>query len=305
MRAADAITFSLPAGARLGIVGESGSGKSTTALALMGLIKPPGRVARGRAVLDGTDLLALSPAEARRERLRTVSYVPQGAMNSLNPVTTIGRQMREAVGAHASGHSRAQVKAMVERALGEVDLDAGVMRRYPHELSGGMKQRVCIATGLILGPKLVIADEPTSALDVVTQRQVMETLGNAQRKLGSSLILIGHDMGLMAQFVDYLAVMYAGRLVEFGPTSDLFLAPAHPYTAGLIAAVPTLSNKGRLAGMPGVTPSLRRLPEGCAFAPRCPYAFAPCPTVRPALEEIGPDRRKACHLEELPRVAAA
>lgn len=305
VRAVENVSFSLPSGARLGVVGESGSGKSTTALALMGMIRPPGRVASGSALLDGRDLLALDDAAKRGARLRDIAYVPQGAMNSLNPVATVGAQLRDAVRAHEQGSTRAALDRRVAEALGDVDLDPGVARFYPHELSGGMKQRACIAIGLVLGPRLVIADEPTSALDVVTQRHVMETLGKAQRRLGSGLILIGHDMGLMAQFVDRLAVMYAGRLIEFGPMERLFRAPRHPYTRALIAAVPTLANRGRLEGIPGVTPSLRRLPPGCAFAPRCPHAFAPCPRIRPELRESDAGHGAACHLWDPDHAAAA
>lgn len=305
VRAVDHVNFSLPAGARLGVVGESGSGKSTTALALMRMIRPPGRVAGGSALLDGQDLLSLDGSAMRHARLREIAYVPQGAMNSLNPVATIGAQIADAVRAHERAPSRGEMARRVAEALASVDLEPKVARLYPHELSGGMKQRACIAIGLVLGPKLVIADEPTSALDVVTQRHVMETLGKAQLRLGSGLILIGHDMGLMAQFVDLLAVMYAGRLVEFGPMERLFRAPRHPYTRALIAAVPTLGGRGRLEGIPGVTPSLSKLPPGCAFAPRCAHAFAPCPRIRPALRGMDGGHGAACHLTDPDHAAAA
>jgi peptide/nickel transport system ATP-binding protein len=305
VRAVDGIDLALPPGARLGLVGESGSGKSTTALALMRMIAPPGRIVGGSAVLAGRDLLALDAAAMRAARLRDIAYIPQGAMSSLNPVLSVGAQLADAIRAHEDAAPAAEIERRVRAALAGVDLPEQVARLYPHELSGGMKQRACIAIGLILGPRLVIADEPTSALDVVTQRQVMETLGRAQRALGSGLILIGHDMGLMAQFVDLLGVMYAGRLVEFGPIERLFKAAQHPYTRALIAAVPTLDNRGRLAGIPGVTPSLRALPPGCAFAPRCASAFAPCRVQRPAYRQLGAPGGVACHLSDPEHASAA
>jgi len=305
VRAVDGVDFALPPGARMGLVGESGSGKSTTALALMQMIRPPGRIAGGSATLAGRDLLALDAAAMRGARLRDIAYIPQGAMNSLNPVLSVGTQLADGIRAHAPATPPAEIDRRVRAALAGVDLPETARHLYPHELSGGMKQRVCIAIGLILGPRLVIADEPTRALDVVTQRQVMETLGRAQRALGSALILIGHDMGLMAQFVDLLAVMYAGRLVELGPIDRVFAAASHPYTRALIAAVPTLDNRGRLTGIPGVTPSLRDLPPGCAFAPRCAAAFAPCAAQRPAYRQVGPRDGVACHLSDPAHAGAA
>ncbi|HMR30548.1 MAG TPA: ABC transporter ATP-binding protein [Geminicoccaceae bacterium] len=298
--AVDDSSFDIAPGERLGIVGESGSGKTTTALALIQMLRPPGRVEAGSAVIDGVDLLKLGPADMRLHRLRTVSYVPQGAMSSLNPVMTIARQFRNALVDHDVRLGQRELELRIRQALAGVELDRRVAGLYPHELSGGMKQRVCIAIGMLLGPKLIIADEPTSALDVVTQRQVMETLGRQQRDAGSALILIGHDMGLMAQFVDRLAVMYAGRLVEIGGIRKVLEAPRHPYTRALVASVPRLARRGELHGIAGVTPSLRRLPPGCAFHPRCAVAIERCRRDRPVLDGTIGGHRAACHLAEAP-----
>jgi peptide/nickel transport system ATP-binding protein len=291
---ADAVSFAVRPGERLGVVGESGSGKSTTALALLRLIRPPGRIAAGRVVLNGTDLRALDDEAMRAARLRVVSYIPQGAMNSLNPVKTVAAQMRDAI----LDHGGRVASDAVARALDGVDLPSVAARLYPHQLSGGMKQRVCIAIGMLLRPQLIIADEPTSALDVVTQRQVMATLGRLQQETGACLILIGHDMGLMVQFVDRLAVMYAGRLVELGTIAEVFRTPRHPYTRMLIDSVPTFENRGNFVGIPGTTPSLARLPPGCAFAPRCRFAMAVCRKERPESRAVAPGRTVACHLED-------
>jgi len=184
----------------------------------------------------------------------------------------------------------------IEAVLESVDLRADVMESYPHELSGGMKQRVCIAMGILLSPKVIVADEPTSALDVVVQRQVMETLGRVQKKLGAAVILVGHDMGLMAQFVDRIGVMYGGKLVEVSPVRDIFKDPLHPYTQMLIGSLPTLNSKEIFKGIPGLTPSLLTPPPGCMFHPRCPHAMDHCSVQIPPLEEIKPDRWVACHL---------
>ena len=293
---ADGVSFRLKSGERLGLVGESGSGKSTTALALLRLIRPPGRIVSGRVMLRGVDLRALSEAQMRSARLRLASYIPQGAMNSLNPVKSVAAQMIDAMEDHGVVSGRAGMRTAVDEALRNVGLAEGVKALYPHQLSGGMKQRVCIAIGLLLHPHLIVADEPTSALDVVTQRQVMTTLGRRQKATGCALILIGHDMGLMAQFVDRLAVMYAGRIVEIGSITELFEAPRHPYTQKLIESVPTFTNRGRFVGIPGTAPSLARLPPGCSFAPRCRFAMDVCREVRPTLKTIAPDRQVACHL---------
>ena len=262
----------------------------------MRMIRPPGRISAGSVVLDGTDLLALSDDAMRSARLRLASYIPQGAMNSLSPVKAIGGQLADAIIDHEAGVTGTKLRQRINAALAGVDLEPAISRAYPHQLSGGMKQRVCIAIGMILRPRLIVADEPTSALDVVTQLQVMETLGRRQQETNCCLILIGHDMGLMAQFVDHLAVMYAGRLVELGGIDEMFAAPRHPYTRMLIESVPSFANRGHFTGIPGTTPSLHRLPPGCAFAPRCPQAMARCRTERPELRDVA-GRLVACHLE--------
>ncbi len=278
------------------MVGESGSGKSTLALAMMRMIKPPGRIESGHVFVDDLDLMSLDGEGMRKARLSRIAYIPQGAMNSLNPIMRIGAQMADAVKAHLSSESRSAIHERCLSALASVDLAAGVHRMYPHELSGGMKQRVCIAIGILLNPHVIIADEPTSALDVVTQRQVMETIDNVQRKLKAAVILIGHDMGLMAQFVDKVAVMYAGRLVELSPVRETFRQPLHPYTRALISSLPSLENKGVFQGIPGLAPSLLRLPSGCAFHPRCTRVMDVCRTTRPAVVEHADGRAVACHL---------
>jgi peptide/nickel transport system ATP-binding protein len=217
-------------------------------------------------------------------------------MNALNPVTRIGAQMLDAIQAHTARAARSEMEARAVQALQLVGLQPDVLRMYAHELSGGMQQRVCIAISILLRPKVIICDEPTSALDVVTQRQVMETIGRLQAELGAAVILIGHDMGLMAQFVNTVAVMYAGRLVEAGTVRDIFTDPLHPYTQALISSLPHLANKGVLRGIPGLAPSLLRLPAGCAFHPRCPYVMDVCRNVRPTFALLPGGRRAACHL---------
>lgn len=295
-KALDDVTFNLEAGEKLGLVGESGSGKSTMALAMMRMIKPPGRIEGGKVIVDGTDLTALSEEEMLKARLSKIAYIPQGAMNSLNPVIRIGAQLMDAIQAHEPNLAKADMQARCYKALESVELKPQVFKMYAHELSGGMKQRVCIAIGILLEPKVIIADEPTSALDVVTQRQVMETIDRVQKQMGAAVILIGHDMGLMAQSMDKVAVMYAGRIVELSTVKEMFTDPKHPYAKALIKSLPKLDNKGVFQGIPGLAPSLLRLPSGCAFHPRCGDVMETCKSLRPELETMSGGRKVICHL---------
>jgi peptide/nickel transport system ATP-binding protein len=296
VRAVNNVSFFLKRGERLGLVGESGSGKTTTALSLMRLIQAPAVIEQGGVWLDGVDLLSLSEEEMRRTRFADIALIPQGAMNSLNPVMKVGEQLRDTVRAHLLTDSRSTLSARIEEVLTWVELRSDVMDAYPHELSGGMKQRVCIAMAILLTPKVIIADEPTSALDVVVQKQVMETLGRVQKDIGAAVILVGHDMGLMAQFVDRIGVMYGGKLVEVGPVRDIFKDPQHPYTQLLIGSLPTLQSKEIFRGIPGLTPSLLTPPPGCMFHPRCPQAMTRCSADTPSLKERKAERWVSCHL---------
>ena len=294
IKAVDGVTFDLRRGENLGLVGESGSGKSTTVLSLLRLIMNPGRIEGGQALLDGVDLFKLSDVEMRRMSGARISLIPQGAMNSLNPVMRVKTQMLDTIRAHDTTQTTDRMMAHIVDLLQMVGLDASVAEMYPHELSGGMKQRVCIAMAITLKPQVIIADEPTSALDVVVQRQVMETLGQIQETINASVILVGHDMGIMAQFVDRVGIMYAGRLVELGSVEDIFERPLHPYTRLLIGTLPSLDTKGVFKGIPGLTPSLLAPPTGCTFHPRCPDCIAPCREWNYDFREVRPRHWVAC-----------
>jgi len=296
VRAVNGVSFDLYAGERLGLVGESGSGKSTAAQALMRLIRPPGKIEGGQVLLDGRSLLELSDEEMRQVRLAEIAMVAQGAMNSLNPVAKVRKQIEDALRDHDVKMSSQEQAEWIGELLQRVGLPRTAADLFPHELSGGMKQRACIAIAISLSPKVIIADEPTSALDVVVQHQVMETLENLRAELGASVILIGHDMGLMAQSVDRLGVMYAGDLIETGTIQGLFDEPLHPYTRLLMASLPSLEHKEAAKGIPGLMPSLLNKPPGCPFHPRCPEAFDRCKVDVPKLMTVRPQHDVACHL---------
>lgn len=302
VKACDDVSFVLKQGERFALVGESGSGKTTLAMGLMRLTRAPGHIPHGKVILNDRDLVALSDEEMRRTRLSELAMVPQGAMNSLNPVMRVGKQVIDGILDHLDEGekkpSKSELDATVRDLLTRVGLRPDVARLYPHELSGGMKQRVAMAIGISLRPKLIIADEPTSALDVVVQRQIMQTLGRLQEGLDATIMLVGHDMGLVAQFADTIGVMYAGKLVEVGPVEEVFSDPQHPYTKLLIRSLPSLQEKREFLGIPGLPPLLVHLPPGCAFEERCPSKFEKCTSVIPEIINLGGRREVACHLYE-------
>lgn len=294
--AVNGVSLDLYEGETLGLVGESGCGKSTLAMSILRLVQPPGRIVSGQVRILGTDLVKLKDAELRQVRWDQIALIPQGAMNSLNPVMRVKDQIAEAIETHQGKRSPAELKERILRLLAMVGLPGRIYNMYPHELSGGMKQRVCIAMAIALTPSVIIADEPTSALDVVVQRVVAQTLLDVKRTLGVSMILIGHDMGLMAQLVDRIAVMYAGNIVEIAPVKDIFAEPLHPYTQLLLASIPSVKERKPLVVTEGLTHDLRRPPPGCIFQLRCPFVMDICREVVPPLRELRPNHFAACHL---------
>ncbi len=296
VRAVDDVSFKIFRKEIVGLVGESGCGKTTTAMAILRLVQPPGRIVGGKILLDGIDLVSLNERELRETRWRKLALVPQGAMNSLNPVMRINKQIGDSIVAHEASVSNSALKERILGLLATVGLPSRVYDMYPHELSGGMKQRVCIAMSIALNPPLIIADEPTSALDVVVQRVVAQTLLEIKERLGVSLIVIGHDMGLQAQLVDRIAVMYAGNLVELSPVRKIFAQPMHPYTQLLIESIPSIKERKPLKLTSGLTHDLRNPPPGCIFADRCPHVMDVCRKVKPVLKDYGSNQLTACHL---------
>lgn len=294
VRAVDGVDLDIEEGEKLGLVGESGSGKTTTALAIMRMIKPPGEIAGGTVTLDGRDLISLTEPEMRAVRGNDVAMVPQAAMNALNPVRRIRSQMVDGLRDHGVNESRERLQERLNTLMAQVGLNSNVLNLFPHELSGGMKQRVTIAMAISHKPRLILADEPTSALDVVVQRQVMETLEDVRAEIGAAVILVGHDMGLMAQFADRIGVMYAGKLVELATVQQIFANPRHPYTRLLISSLPDTAGKRKLQGIPGLPPSLLAVPPGCPFMPRCPEAMPICGEEIPQL--LGDPDLVSCHL---------
>ncbi len=293
--AVDGVDLEVPRGRTLGIVGESGCGKSVLSLSVMGLVPRPGRVAEGRVVLEGRDLLALPPGEMRRVRGGQVAMIFQEPMTSLNPVHSVGAQIMEAMRAHEPGARDLRGRAI--EALRRVRIPSPERRfeEYPHQLSGGMRQRVMIAMALACNPRVLIADEPTTALDVTVQAQILDLLRALQAETGMAIILITHDLGVVAEMADEVAVMYAGRVVERAPVAALFDDPQHPYTIGLLGSVPRLDeDRSRLLAIEGSVPPPFALPPGCRFAPRCPFAVAACRQEVPGLRGIGPGHGVAC-----------
>jgi peptide/nickel transport system ATP-binding protein len=302
VRAVDGVSFRVAPGETLAVVGESGCGKSVTSLSILRLIQsPPGRIVGGRVMFEGRDLLRLSEEEMRSVRGNAIAMIFQEPMTSLNPALTIGKQIAESLIVHR-GLSSEQAAAKSVEMLRKVRMSEPErrVRQYPHELSGGMRQRVMIAMALACGPRLLIADEPTTALDVTIQAQILDLMRELARETRASIVLITHDLGVVAEMADRVAVMYAGRKVEEAPVDELFARPRHPYTCGLLGSMPhlggSLSDDGgkRLVEIPGVVPSLKNARVGCAFAPRCSSATERCVQETPQLSLQGPDHRAAC-----------
>jgi oligopeptide transport system ATP-binding protein len=297
-KAVNGVSFSVDEGETLAVLGESGSGKSVTALAIMGILdSPPGFVAGGMVRFRGEDLLALPEEERRAYRGRSISMIFQDALSALNPVFPVGWQIAEMFRVH-EGMPKSEAKKRAVELMERVRIPAARERAgdYPHQFSGGMRQRIMIAMAIALDPDVLIADEPTTALDVTVQAQIMNLLRDLQRERKMGLILITHDLGVVADVADKISVMYAGRIMEQAPVGDIYARPAHPYTKGLLESIPRVDLKGQdLSAIKGLPPNLMRIPAGCEFNPRCPYAQAVCLDQRPPLLEVVSGRSSACH----------
>jgi peptide/nickel transport system ATP-binding protein len=307
-RAVDGIDFSVGRGKTVGLVGESGCGKSVTSLSVMGLVaSPPGEVVADSVLFDGREVLGLSADERRRLRGAAMSMIFQEPMTSLNPVHTIGQQIVEAILAHTALSPQAAKKRAVDM-LELVRIPSAAQRidDYPHRLSGGMRQRVMIAMALSCEPALLIADEPTTALDVTIQAQILDLLQDLQRRLGMAILIITHDLGVIAEVADDVLVMYAGKIVESAPVDALFSDPQHPYTIGLLGSIPRLDvERERLATIEGMVPSPNHQPKGCRFSPRCPFADRRCHAEPPPLRQLGTEHLVACWKAPVERAGAA
>ena len=302
-RAVDGVTFAIAAGETIGLVGESGCGKSVTALSVLRLDRPPGRIEPdSRIVFEGRDLVTLGERELRSVRGARIAMVFQEPMTALNPVFTVGEQIAEVVRIHAKASRReAWARAVEMLHIVGIPSPAEQATKYPHQLSGGMRQRVVIAMALVMNPALVIADEPTTALDVTIQAQILELLQELQGRFGTSILLITHDLGVVAETVSRVLVMYGGEIVEEAPVKTLFADAHHPYTEGLLAAMPRLGEaRERLRTIPGSVPPPTRWPSGCRFHDRCPYAWERCATEHPPLYQIATSHVSRCHLAEEP-----
>ncbi|OLZ67220.1 methionine ABC transporter ATP-binding protein [Streptomyces sp. IMTB 2501] len=296
--AVNGVSYEVDAGETLAVLGESGSGKSVTAQAVMGILDmPPGRITGGQILFQGRDLLKLREEERRKIRGAGMAMIFQDALSALNPVISVGDQLGEMFVVHrgmSARDARGKAVELMERV--RIPAAAQRVRDYPHQFSGGMRQRIMIAMALALEPALVIADEPTTALDVTVQAQVMDLLAELQREYHMGLILITHDLGVVADVADRIAVMYAGKIVESAPVRDIYKAPAHPYTRGLLDSIPRLDQKGQeLYAIKGLPPNLMDIPPGCSFHPRCPMAQDVCRTDEPPLYEVSDARGSACH----------
>ena len=297
VKAAEDVNFSVEQGEALGLAGESGCGKTTIALSLMRLLPAAGKILKGQILLNGKDLLTLDNNQMRDVRWRDISIVFQGAMNALNPVYKIGDQIVEAIRAHQKDVSSKEALDRAAELLELVGIDPSRVDNYPHEFSGGMRQRALIAMALANSPSLVIADEPGTALDVIVQAQVLRLMRDLKDRLKLSMVLISHDLSIIAETCEKVAIMYAGRIVEYGKIDDVFKEPLHPYTQGLMGAFPSIhGERKRLTSIPGQPPDLLDPPSGCRFHPRCPFAMEVCKKVDPPMFQSRPNHFVACHL---------
>lgn len=288
VKAAENVSFVVEKGQAVGVVGESGCGKTTVALSILKLLPRGGKIRKGKIVFDGIDIVPLSDKEMRTIRWKGISVVFQGAMNALNPVFKIGDQIIEAIKTHEPDLPKSDAKARAESLLEMVGVESSRINNYPHEFSGGMRQRALIAMALAANPKLLIADEPGTALDVIVQAQVLQLMRGLKEKLGLSMMMISHDLSIVAELCEKVAVMYAGHIVEYGDIGEIFKEPLHPYTQGLMGAFPSITgDKQKLASIPGQPPDLLDPPPGCPFYPRCPYAMDVCKTKFPEQKKMG------------------